>query len=142
MSMTSRLAGAALTVALAAALPASVNAQSLSGSWELETEGRRGPQTITMTLEHEGSSLGGMVTLRAPMGRRGGGGGGGGAPPTREVEITEGSVDGSAFSFTIVLEANGNSIEQTYEGTFDGNTMSGEVSGMRGARPFTGKRVE
>ncbi len=52
-------------------------------------------------------------------------------------------MEGSSFTFTVSMEFNGNVFAQTYTGTVDGDTMSGEVQGGRGgAGPFTGKRVK
>ena len=62
------LLAAVFAVALAAA-PAA--AQGLTGTWELSTEGRGGPQTMTLVLEQDGESLTG--TLTRMFGRRGGG---------------------------------------------------------------------
>ncbi len=71
-------------------------------------------------------------------GRRGGGGGGGGA---REVEVSNGTVDGDSFSFDLVFELGDNSITLPYSGTWEGDTMEGTRSGGRGGgQPFTGER--
>ncbi|MEM7416121.1 MAG: hypothetical protein AAF389_11530 [Gemmatimonadota bacterium] len=134
----------AAMVALFLALPAPSTAQGLTGTWALEVEGPRGDQTVTLDVVQEGEALTGTVRMR--IGRRGGGPGGGGpgggAPggDMPELEIVEGSVTGDSFSFLVAMEFNGTSIEQLFEGTFDGNEMSGTLSGRRGERAFTGTR--
>ena len=130
-------------VAAVLALSAPAAAQDLSGGWEITSEGRRGAQTMTLMLVQDGSELSGTITMAMGGGRRGGGGGGGGA---REVEISDGSVNGNEFTFTMVIEFNGNSISQVFSGTFEGDSMEGSIEGSGrggrggGARDFTGKR--
>jgi hypothetical protein len=135
----------AALVAAAALSPAPVVAQSLTGTWELAQETQRGPRTSTLVLVQDGTSLTGTLTLTLG-GRRGGGGGGGGRGGTREFDIEGGTVDGNSFSFTMTLSFGDNSFTQEYTGTFDGDSMEGEIAGGGrrggggGARPFTGKR--
>lgn len=126
-----------IAAALSAVGFAPAAAQSLGGTWEISAEGRRGTQTMTLELVQEGDALTGTVSLRMG-GRRGGGGGGAGE---RLIEIDEGAVDGSAFSFTMTLTFNDNSITQTFSGTFEDDEMEGTIEGGRGGgRPFTGTR--
>ena len=128
-----------LLFAAAAITAAPVWAQSLSGTWQITSEGRRGPQTQTLVLTQDGATVAGTITF-AGGGPRGGGGGGGGAAPG-PIALSGGTVTGNAFSFTMSVEFNGNAFEQRYSGTFEGNTMQGTVDGGRGgARPFTGTR--
>jgi hypothetical protein len=135
--MNCRVFSAALVVA-ASLVAVPVAAQDMSGDWEITSEGRRGPQTSTMTIVQADGALTGSMTLTMGGGRRGGGGGGGGA---QEIEISKGEVDGNTFSFTVVLSFGGNSIERAYSGTFDGDSMEGTAEGGRGGgQPFTGKR--
>lgn len=122
-----------------------LSAQTLTGTWEIAAEGRRGPQTMALELVQEGNVLTGTLTMTMGGPRGGGGGGGGGGPAgrggSRTVELTDGTVDGKAFSFTITLEMGGNSISQIYSGTFEADEMRGTVEGGRGGgREFTGSR--
>lgn len=113
-------------------------AQDLTGTWEVTAEGRRGPQSTTFALVQSGESLTGTVTM-AMGGPRGGGGGGGAGQQT--LEITDGTVTGSAFTFTVTFQAGGNSISMQYSGSIDGDEMEGSIEGGRGGgRPFTGTR--
>ena len=140
--MKYRIVGAAL-VAVASLSAAPVAAQNLTGTWELSQETQRGPRTSTLALVQDGTTLTGTLTLTLG-GRRGGGGGGGGGP--WEVEIEDGTVEGNSFSFTMTLSFGDNSFTQEYSGTFDGDSMEGEIAGGGrrggggGPRPFTGKR--
>ncbi len=132
--MNCRVFSAALVVA-ASLVAVPVAAQDMSGDWEITSEGRRGPQTSTMTIVQADGALTGSMTLTMGGGRRGGGGG------AQEIEISKGEVDGNTFSFTVVLSFGGNSIERAYSGTFDGDSMEGTAEGGRGGgQPFTGKR--
>ena len=134
----------AVTALAASVAAAPVAAQGLTGTWEVSAEGGRGPQNITMALVASGESLTGTVTMAmgGPRGGRGGGGGagpGGGGPQT--LEITDGTVSGSDFSFSIVLERGGNVMTTHYSGSVDGDEMEGTIEGGRGGgRAFTGKR--
>ncbi len=126
---------------LAVALPSSLTAQELSGTWEIESETPRGPQFMTLTVVEEDGVLTGTIT-RAMRGGGGGGGRGAGGGGPRGAEISDGVVDGTTFSFSMVLSRGGNSFSQEFEGTFDGDEMTGVILGGRGEREFTGRRVE
>ena len=126
------LTAAALTLA-----PAPASAQNLAGVWEISRETGRGTFTQTLTLAVEGSTLTGTLAFTGG-GRRGGGGGG-----PQSFDISNGTVEGNSFSFTVTLSFGGNSFEQSYRGTIDGATLAGTVDGGRGGpQPFTGKRPE
>jgi hypothetical protein len=116
------------------AAPAS--AQNLAGTWQVTSEGRRGSVTQTLTLRQEGSTVTGTVSFTGGGPR----GGGGGAP--QAVEISNGTVEGAAFTFTVSLEFGGRgSFEQVFSGTYEGDFMEGNIGGGRGgARPFMGTR--
>lgn len=129
-------AGVTMLLTAAAFSAAPVSAQNLSGTWQVTSEGGRGSVSQTLVLQQEGSMLTGTVSF-APGGRRGGGGG---AP--QAVEISNGTVDGASFSFTVTLEFGGRgSVEQRFSGTYEGDFMEGNIEGGRGgARPFMGTR--
>jgi len=129
--------GRILVVALAVAAfapAASLDAQSLTGTWSVSSETPRGAQTMTLVLEHDGAELTGTVAF-SMGGRRGGGRGG------QPLAIQSGRVEGNAFSFSITLSFNGNEVTQEFSGTFEGDTMDGTIQGGRGGgRPFRGER--
>ena len=134
----SALLTALLTTAVLTTAP--VSAQNVAGMWEISYETGRGTRTQTLTLTVDGMMLTGTVTFTGG-GRRGGGGGGG----PQSIEISDGQIDGSSFSFTVTRTFGDNSIVQSYAGTVDGMTLTGTIEGGgRGGggqpRPFTGKR--
>ncbi len=135
----SALLTALLTTAVLTIAPAPVSAQNLAGMWEISQETGRGTRTLMLTLTVDGSMLTGSVTFTGG-GRRGGGGGGGG-PQT--IQISDGTIDGSSFSFTVTRTFGDNSFALVYSGAIDGDMLAGTVDGGRGGgQPFTGKRPE
>jgi hypothetical protein len=126
----------ALAAAVAVARP--LEAQDLSGTWTLSSAGRGGAAvTQTLVLTQQGSTLTGTVQFTGG-GRRGGGGRGGRG--TQPLPISDGSVEGSTFRFTLTIDFQGNSITQRYSGSVEGDTMEGTLEGQAGARPFSGRR--
>lgn len=124
-----------ITLLLSVAMASPGAAQDLTGTWEISTQGGRGgPQTSTLVLAQDGETLTGTITFS--LGGRGGRGDG-----PQELEFSNGTVDGSAFSFTVTLSFQGNSIDLNYSGTVDGDEMSGTRGGPRGGgQPFTGQK--
>jgi len=111
--------------------------QDLTGTWEITAQGQRGARNMTLALVQDGGALTGTVTFTMG-GRRGGGGGGGGE---QTIEISDGEVDGSAFSFAMTITRGGNSFTQAFSGTFEEDAMEGSIEGGRGGgQPFTGER--
>jgi hypothetical protein len=124
-----------VVVAVAALTAVPAAAQDLTGSWQLTSQTQRGPQNTTITVVQNGSELTGTATFSFG-GRRGGGGGGG-----RTIDLSNGTVNGNAFSFDIVLDFGGDSVTLSYSGTFEGDSMEGTIEGERGGgRPFSGER--
>ena len=126
------LTTALLATAVLAMAPAPVSAQNLAGEWEITRVTGRGTFTQTLTLMVDGSTVTGTLAFQ--------GGPGGGGP--QSFPVSNGTVTGNSFSFTVTLSFGGNSFEQMYRGTVDGDTIEGTVEGGRGAQPFTGKRPE
>jgi hypothetical protein len=87
-----------------------------SGKWSYETQGRNGPQTVTLTLKASGDALSGSIS------------GGRGGP----VDITEGKVSGDDISFTVVREFQGNSFSTKYKGKVSGDSIELTIEGPRG----------
>ncbi|MDH3206850.1 MAG: hypothetical protein OEO79_09565 [Gemmatimonadota bacterium] len=125
-----------LLLATAAINAAPVSAQNLSGTWQITSEGRRGSVTQTVTLRQEGSTVTGTISFTGGGPR----GGGGGAP--QAIEISNGTVEGAAFRFTMAVDFGGRgSFEQVFSGTYEGDFMEGTIEGGRGgAQPFMGTR--
>jgi len=96
-----------------------------SGKWTYETQGRRGPQTVTLTLNASGDTLTGSIS-----------GGRGGA-----VDISDGKVHGDDISFSVVREFNGNQFTTKYTGKVSGDTLNLTIEGPRGGpQTITAKR--
>ena len=106
----------------------------VTGTWEISWETQRGATTSTIVFAQEGLAFTG--TAQMAMGGRGGGAGGG----TREIEITDGQIDGDKITFSLAMGRGERSMSFTFAGTVDGDTMEGTMSTMRGENPFTGKR--
>jgi hypothetical protein len=108
----------------------------ITGTWEISWETPRGATTSTFTFEQDGGTFTGTAQM-AMGGRRGGAGGG-----TREIEITDGKVDGDQVSFSMAMGRGERSFTFTFAGTVDGDAMEGTMTTMRGENPFTGKKKE
>jgi len=98
---------------------------NVAGKWEMSSETPRGAQTSTFTFEQEGNVLTGTVETQR------------GSTP-----INSGTVEGNVVTFTIVRGMRDRSMEMTYTGTLDGDTISGSMTTPMGEREFTMKRVE
>ena len=118
--LTCALVGLIVTAPLLSQEPANV-----AGKWEMTNETPRGTQTSTFTFEQEENVLTGTVATQ-----RG------------ETPINSGSVEGNVVTFTIVRGMGDRSMEITYSGTLDGDTITGNMTTPRGEREFTMKRVE
>ncbi len=128
----SALITALLASAVLAMAPAPVSAQNLAGEWEITRVTGRGTFTQTLTLMVDGSTVTGTLAFQG----RGGGGG------PQSFPVSDGTLEGNSFTFTVTLSFGGNSIEQIYSGTVDGDTIEGTIRGGRGDQPFTGTRPE
>jgi hypothetical protein len=133
-ALSMKMRNLSITLLLSAAIVSPGAAQDLAGTWEISSQGGRGgPQTSTLVLAQDGETLTGTMTFSL-------GGRGGGAGP-QELEVSNGTVDGNSFSFTVTLSFQGNSIDLNYSGTIDGDEMSGTRAGPRGGgQPFTGEK--
>ena len=104
------------TVLLGCLLAVIALAADPSGKWTYETQGRNGPQTVTLTLKASGDSLTGSVS------------GGRGGP----VDISDGKVSGDDISFNVVREVQGNSFTTKYKGKVSGDSIELTIEGGRG----------
>jgi len=125
-------------LALAAAQEAQSQEGDLTGTWEISWETQRGATTSTFTFTQTENAFTGVAQMM--MGGRPGGGGGGGG--TREVEITDGKIDGNNITFSMAMGMGERSMTFTFTGTVTGDTMEGTMSTARGENPFTGTRKE
>jgi hypothetical protein len=92
----------------------------------MSSEGQNGPQTSTLTLHQDGSTIKGTLS-----GRRGD------AP-------LEGTIEGNKLSFKVKRQTqNGDTMVMEYTATVDGDSMKGKVHSERfGDRDFTAKRTK
>lgn len=90
-------------------------AVDLSGSWSVTLESPQGEQEASMTLDQQGASFDGSV--EAEFG---------------SMDVVDGLVSGNEVSFTLVLDAGGQTLEFEMSGTAEENSMSGSGSGPQG----------
>jgi hypothetical protein len=126
-----------LTLVAAALGAAPAAAQNMTGTWTIRSQGGRGSMTQIVELAQDGSTLTGTVSFEGGRGR---GGPGGGQP----IEISNGSVDGASFTFTVTFEMGGRgAVSTTYTGTYEADFMEGTINGPRGGgQPFMGTRAD
>jgi hypothetical protein len=124
-----------LAAAAVSAAPAA--AQNITGTWQVRSQGQRGQMTQVVELTQDGSTLTGTVSFEGGGGRGGRGGG-------QAIEISNGTVDGAAFSFTVTFELGGRGpVSTTYTGTYESDFMEGTIEGPRGGgQPFMGTRAD
>jgi hypothetical protein len=95
----------------------------VTGKWAFNVETSAGAGNPTFTFKQDGEKLTGHYT-----GTFG------------EADLT-GSVKGAAITFSFTVDAQGNSLKETYTGTVDKDTMKGKltIEGL-GEGTFTGKK--
>jgi hypothetical protein len=115
---------AAMFAALAALSSVGAVAAAIDGKWTAETQGRNGTQTVTLTLQSDGSGLTGNLA-----GSRGG-----------SVAITEGKLDGTNVTFKVVRPGrDGGTQTVVYSGTLSGDDLKLTARGGRGGGRGRGK---
>jgi hypothetical protein len=123
-----------LGTSLLAAIPSASLAQdetpqqavNVAGTWELTSEGMRGPITWQLTFTQDGSTLSGHAE-----------------GPRGQIELQRGSVSGSEITFTMQMGRGGRTFDMTYTGTVAGDSASGTMLTPRGdSVPWTAKRVQ
>ncbi len=115
-----------IAVALAlVAVPAFAQTKvDVTGKWQLNVETQAGNGTPTVTLKQDGDKLTGHYSS-ATLG---------------EADVT-GSVKDTDVTFSFTANVQGTSLNVTYKGTVDKDSMKGGVSlGDLGDGSFTGKR--
>jgi hypothetical protein len=105
-------------------------AAGIDGKWT--SESKRGDNTIqqTLTLKSDGGALTGTIETSFNGN-------------SRSTDIQNGKVDGNKFSFSTVQRGKQGEINVTWEGTVNGDEMSGTQKREGGdqSRPFTAKRA-
>lgn len=101
-------------------------AADLSGSWTLTMESEMGTFEMTLSLEQDGNRLEGSA--------RGG--------PMGQLEVRNGNVSGDDVTFTMVVDAGGETIEISMDGTIeDADGFSGRGSSSFGTMEFEAERT-
>ncbi len=108
-------------------------AAEIDGKWVAERKMERDGQSFTIiqtfNLKAEGAKLTGTLTMAF------------GDMEPRTMEIKDGKMDGSKFSFTTVFSGPNGDMKSTYEGTVEGDTLKGTSTREGGqSRPFEAKK--
>jgi hypothetical protein len=124
-------------MALLHLLASPLQAQDVTGTWEITSETQRGSRSFDVTFVQNGVEVEGtaILQMRGPPG-----GGGGGSP--QEVPITDGAMDGDQLTFTLTMGMGDRTFSQTFTATVSGDTMEGTITTPRGENPFTGTKKE
>ncbi len=116
-----------LTALYAPGLYAQAECEDISGAWAVElTLPDENTQQVTLTLEQVECELTGLIEGQ------------------NQTPIEDGKVDGATFTFmaTANNQADGQGIEIAWEGTVEGDAISGTWSAaMIGSLEFTGTRA-
>lgn len=91
-----------------------------TGTWKWTAQGRGGnpgPE-MSLKLKADGDKLTGTLTR---PGRNGG--------DPMDTPISDGKIAGSQINFNVVMDFNGNSVTNKYEGKIDGDTIKGTQTG-------------
>ena len=124
VSLLAACASAPKPAAAPAAPPPAAAAVTVGGSWVVTIESQMGPQDSKLTLVQTGNALTG--TLETPMGS----------------QALTGTFDGKVIKFSFNVNAQGMDLKIDFDGTSDGQTMSGKaVFGSFGEGTFKGKRA-
>jgi hypothetical protein len=113
-----------LVVAMSAVRGAAQAKVDVTGKWALNVETSAGAGQPTFTFKQDGEKLTGHYT-----GTFG------------EADLT-GTVKGADITFSFTVDAQGNSLKETYTGTVDKDTMKGKANYADQANgTFTGKKT-
>ncbi len=128
LAMTARILLALGLVVAIGGGPTEAQAQEcedVSGDWSVTIAFPGNVQAVTVTLEQTDCALAGMVK------------------GNNETAIEGGAVEGSTFTFSTTVNANGQAVTLAWEGTVEGDDVAGTLSSdLVGVVEFTGKRVE
>lgn len=111
-------------------------AGQIDGKWVSERTMNRGGEEVTVRqtfdLKSDGSRLTGTVSMQF------------GQMEPRTMEIQEGKIEGSRFSFKTVMETPNGTMTSVYEGAVEGDMLKGtsrREGGQGQGRPFEARRV-
>jgi len=112
------------TTAAPAPPAAATPAPDISGTWNFAVETPDQNISGTLKLQQEGTKLTG--TIQSQLGTS---------------EISGGSTSGNGFRFTTIVTID-QTFDVTFEGTINGNQISGTATAPQGSFPFTGARPQ
>jgi enterochelin esterase-like enzyme len=92
------------------ALPLSLLAADVTGTWKAEFDTQRGLQKYTFTLKQDGTAVTGNVSVDTDG-------------QMREADLKEGKIDGDAVSFVEPLGIQGNELRITFTGKVSADTI-------------------
>ena len=99
-----------MTLLALAALPLSILAADVTGTWKADFDTQRGLQKYTFTLKQDGST----VTGKASVDTNG---------EKREADLKEGKIEGDTVSFFEPLNVQGNDLRITFTGKVSADTI-------------------
>lgn len=127
MAMGIKIAAVLMITALYAPALSAQDCEDVSGDWDVTISlPDATTQEVLLSLEQDGCDLTGMIT------------------GANETAIEGGKAEGATFTFNISVnnQADGQQLEFTWEGTRDGDSISGTWgSEMVGALTFTGSKA-
>ena len=108
-------------------------AGEIDGKWVSERKVERDGQSFTIVqtfdLKAEGANLTGKISMKF----------GDNEPPA--IEIKDGKIEGSKFSFAAVMQTPNGDMKMNYSGNVEGDTLKGTSEREGGQpRPFEAKR--
>lgn len=108
-------------------------AAAIDGKWISERKMERDGQSFTIVqtfdLKADGSKLTGSVTMAF------------GDMEPRKMDVTDGKVDGSKFSFSVMMSTPNGDFKTVYEGSVEGDMLKGTAAREGGqSRPFEAKK--
>jgi hypothetical protein len=108
-------------------------AAAIDGKWVSERKMERDGQSFTIIqtfdLKADGSKLTGSVTMAF------------GDMEPRKMEVADGKVDGSKFSFSVMMSTPNGDFKTVYEGSVEGDMLKGTAAREGGqSRPFEAKK--
>src|SRR5687768_13541416 len=115
-----------LTLLTLAALPLSVLAADITGTWKSEFDSQIGLQKYTFNFKQDGTNLTGKANSEVN-------------DQKREAELKEGKVDGDKISFVEMLNFQGNDIRITYAGKLA--TNANEIKFTREVGEFAKEEI-
>lgn len=109
-----------------AAAGSAEDAVSVGGTWDLEVDADGQTMRATLTLEQDGATFTGSMSMQG-----------------MDMQIVDGVINGNEISMTAVMEQGGQTMEIDMTGTVEGDEASGEAdAGPMGVARWTAQRTD